>query len=171
MLIMVITKYNMLAIIYIMNILTYITNSLDYIGHNGPIITFLITSFYLLFISKYIDLSFFLGGFLLNLLINNELKKWIREPRPNKPIPYIDNKFKGAQIYGMPSGHAQMCFYNIGFLYWISSNIWLFAVSLLISVLTLFQRWKFRRHTIEQLFAGSLVGLSFSYIVYKPLKN
>uniref|UniRef100_A0A6C0I085 Phosphatidic acid phosphatase type 2/haloperoxidase domain-containing protein n=1 Tax=viral metagenome TaxID=1070528 RepID=A0A6C0I085_9ZZZZ len=154
-----------------MNITKYIEKSLDYIGYTGPIITFAITSVYLLFISKYVYLIFFCGGFWINILLNHELKNWIREPRPNKPIPYIDNSFEGAHIYGMPSGHAQMCLYNIGFLFFVSSNNWILAISILISILTLFQRWKFRRHTIKQLCVGSLIGFGLSFAVYYLLLN
>jgi len=157
-------------------------NVFDYIGHYGPIITFAITCFYLLFVNKHLYFIVFLGGFWVNLIINNLLKSVIREPRPSRQIPYIDNVFTGAQIYGMPSGHAQMCFYNFGFLYCIIASVnkynnqllVLLSTSLFISIITLYQRFKFRRHTIKQLFVGSLVGFFTGFGIYKSfemLKN
>ena len=146
----------------------FVVDVFDYIGHNGPIITFAITCLYLLFVNKHLYFIVFLGGFWVNLIINNVLKSTIREPRPSRQVPYIDNDFKGAQIYGMPSGHAQMCFYNFGFLYCVNKyENWTLLTSLFISLTTLYQRYKFRRHTIPQLFVGTLVGFFIGYLICK----
>jgi len=146
----------------------YITFVFDYIGHMGPIITFSIASIFILVSKKYMLLLLFLLGSFFNLFVNDQLKSWIREPRPTHPKRFIDNKFTGAQVYGMPSGHAQICFYNIAFLWNIVSktHVWVLVISICISILTLIQRWKFRRHTIEQLGAGSLVGSLIGYGIY-----
>ena len=136
---------------------------LDYMGHTGPYTTFFITFVYLLVISKTRFLIIYVVGALCNMKINTILKGWIREPRPKNQIPYIDHEFTGAHVYGMPSGHAQLCLFNVTFL-WLSliqrpKMWWILYISLGISILTLYQRWKYRRHTIEQLTAGSLVGI------------
>jgi membrane-associated phospholipid phosphatase len=148
-------------------------NSFDYIGHNGPIITFVITCFYLIVINKHLYLIVFLGGFWFNLIMNDVSKSVIREPRPTGQIPYyIKEDFKGSQIYGMPSGHAQICFYNLGFLNFVKSTTYKFTnitllISLIVSLTTLYQRFKYRRHTIQQLFVGSLFGFFISFGIYK----
>ena len=155
-------------------------NATDYIGQIGPNITFAINCLFLLFINKHTYLILFLGGFWLNLFINNELKLIIREPRPSNPVPYIDPPFTGAHIYGMPSGHAQVCFYNFAFLFllinWIiKKNAWFYntilSTSFVVCILTIFQRWKFRRHTIQQLAVGSLIGSFLGYGTYFVLRK
>lgn len=155
--------------------LKYIENATDYIGHHGPIIICIITSAYLLYVAKYIYFGIFCVGFYLNMCINSVLKDWIKQPRPSNQVPYIDDAFKGAHIYGMPSGHAEMCFYSIVFLWLaLSSSLKQFSkmygiliLSIAISMMTLYQRWKFRRHTIEQLAVGSFVGGIVGYSMYQ----
>lgn len=144
---------------------------LDYIGHTGPYITFIITSLYLLFISNYLFLAIYSVGVLCNLQIIAILKNWIREPRPKNPVPYIDHAFVGPHVYGMPSGHAEICFFNITFL-WLTLFYrpkiwWILYISVGITLLTLYQRWKYRRHTIEQLAVGSLVGILFGGLAHQ----
>ena len=165
-----------------------------YVGFNGPIINFVIVLLYLIYCQKYILFLVFCGGFLINYIINGILKEIIREPRPidnpyklnalnalNAPnalnalnYSFITSNFAsimnnemydGSQNYGMPSGHAQLCFYSIAFLFAIipKRHYWVLIVLIIIGILTLIQRWKFRRHTIKQLFAGSLVGTLMGY--------
>ena len=135
---------------------------IDHIGYQGPIITSLITFMSLL--EKPIYLSVFIIGSFLNYLINNELKMIIKEPRPNDPIPFIDDHLiKGPQIYGMPSGHAQIVSFAVMFLILTKRPFYLIISSLFIFSLTLIQRWKYRRHTIEQLAVGSITGSFLSY--------
>jgi len=139
---------------------------IDNIGYQGPIITSLITLFSLL--GKPIYLSMFIIGSILNYSLNNILKSVIKEPRPIHPISYIDDHLiKGAQIYGMPSGHAQISSFAIMFLILTSKKRSLFIIiSIFIYILTLVQRWKYRRHTIEQLIGGTVVGSLFSYCMF-----
>lgn len=142
-----------------------IKNSMDYIGFMGPILTTIITTTTLLDKQKYL-LSFFFGS-IINNFLNGYLKNWIKQPRPKHPLPYIDdNQIKGFQIYGMPSGHAQIVSFTSTFLYLTKGNRTLLLVCLFISLLTIYQRWSFRRHTIEQLIIGTIVGSSFSYILF-----
>lgn len=136
--------------------------SVDHIGYQGPIITSLITFISLL--GKPIYLSMFIIGSFLNYSLNNELKMIIKEPRPKNPLPFIDDHLiKGPQIYGMPSGHAQIVSFAITFLILTKGSLWLILPSLFIFSLTLIQRWKYRRHTVEQLIVGSFTGSSLSY--------
>jgi membrane-associated phospholipid phosphatase len=91
----------------------------------------------------------------------------IKEDRPKNPLSYIDDDLiKGSQIYGMPSGHAQIISFAITFLILTNNSKYLIIPSIFIGILTLIQRWKYRRHSIEQLLAGSFVGSFFSYITF-----
>jgi len=147
-----------------------IKNGLDYIGYMGPIITSVITLTTLLDKQKYL-LSFIFGS-IINNSLNEYLKNWIKQPRPHKPIPYIDDDLiKGAHIYGMPSGHAQIVAFSTTFLYLTRGNRTLLLISLFIAILTLYQRWSFRRHTIEQLMVGIITGSSFAYLLFFTTKK
>jgi membrane-associated phospholipid phosphatase len=109
----------------------------------------------------------FMLGSILNYELNNILKNWIKEPRPNNPLPYIDDHLiKGAQIYGMPSGHAQIISFTIVFMILTKRPVYLILFSSFIGMLTLIQRWKYRRHTIEQLIGGTIVGSFFAYFIF-----
>jgi len=142
-----------------------IKNGLDYIGYMGPIINSVITLTTLLDKQKYL-LSFIFGS-IINNSLNEYIKNWIKQQRPHKPIPYIDDsQIKGVQIYGMPSGHAQIVAFSTAFLYLTKGNLTLLLISLFIAIVTLYQRWSFRRHTIEQLIVGIIIGASSAYILF-----
>lgn len=96
----------------------------------------------------------FLGG-----LLNQLLKNILRHPRP-KNTQYL-NKIErclDGGVYGMPSGHAQL----VGLALSISLQMRLhpmFSLYLLTQTLiTLWQRYVYQKHTIEQLAWGLIVG-------------
>lgn len=130
---------------------------IDIIGLYGPFILFALSIYFLYPTLSY--LSVYLIVCISNSLINNILKNWIREPRPKDPISYYDdNQLTGAQMYGMPSGHAQSVIFSTVFIYLTTNSRTLLLLYVFISALSIFQRWKYRRHTIKQLLAGSIVG-------------
>lgn len=138
---------------------------LDSIGHYGPIIVFAITVYNILYMKYY--LWIFLLLTLINYKINEILKLYILEPRPKNQKNFIDNDaLIGAHFYGMPSGHAQGISFSIIYLYLVKKSLPLLYLTLFIGFLTLYQRWKYNRHTVEQLGIGSMVGLSLGYIAY-----
>ena len=72
----------------------------------------------------------------------------------------------------MPSGHAQLVTNNLVFLYLLTNNNFVTGISIVITLLTLWQRYIFRMHTFSQLFCGSLLGCMtgyISYIIYKSI--
>jgi len=145
--------------------LKYYISIMDYVGYQGPFIISLLTFFSLL--GKPPFLFMFILGSILNYELNNQLKYMIKEPRPKYPLPYIDDDLiKCAQIYGMPSGHAQITSFAILFLLLTKRPFYLTLFSVFIGIFTLIQRWKYRRHTIEQLIGGLVVGSLFSYFIF-----
>jgi len=138
----------------------------DFIGVSGPILTMSITIVSLLERPPYL-IAFILGTF-CNKIVNSILKITIKQDRPRNPVHYIDDAgIKGVHIYGMPSGHAQSTFFAITYLYLVKAPPTFVIISLFICILTLYQRWSFRRHTIEQLIAGLLIGIIVANIVYQ----
>ena len=38
--------------------------------------------------------------------------------------------------------------------------------SMFLGIITIYQRWIYRRHTMEQLFAGSVIGILMAFIIF-----
>jgi membrane-associated phospholipid phosphatase len=148
-----------------MNIYLFI----DYIGLYAPIILFFLSIFLLRNIYKY--LSFFIGGFIFNNILNILLKLLIKEPRPTTDQKAIEiGIVNGARIgfdkFGMPSGHAQNCGYCLTFIIMTFNNPFITTLYLLVSVISLFQRYLYNNHTILQLIIGLVIGTFFAYLTY-----
>jgi membrane-associated phospholipid phosphatase len=144
-------------------------NIIDKIGFFGPVIIFLISIYNLWNQQKYL-ISYLVFSF-CNTIVNKILKVIIQQKRPNGSIKIMDESYEGIENYGMPSGHAQSSFFSIAFLYFVKgSPMWLIA-ELFIAGLTVYQRWKYRQHTIEQLIMGSILGICFAYLSYYITKQ
>ena len=99
------------------------------------------------------------------------LKNIIQQHRPNHGKKIMNENYEGVELYGMPSGHAQSVFFSLSFLYFVKGSPSWLIIELFISALTLYQRWKYRQHTSEQLFVGSIVGIGFAYFTYWITKH
>ena len=132
---------------------------IDYTGQLSVSYFLLINLLYSSFLKN--DLFFFIFFTeILNEALNIILKSIIKEPRPKNQI-----KFNGkiAQYYGMPSGHAQSATFNSVIFCYQINNIYAYIFSIIICIITFYQRYKYRRHTILQIFFGSITGLLFGY--------
>jgi membrane-associated phospholipid phosphatase len=140
--------------------------TIDLIGFHGPIIAAVIT-LTSLFYQKPFLYAFILFS-ILNYVINGLLKSSIREPRPSGSIPIhdLDKEDGNKTSFGMPSGHAQLIFFSTTFLYLVKKNTYLLLFELFLCALTLYQRWKYRKHSVQQLLVGSGVGAGFAYGAY-----
>jgi len=137
----------------------------DTVGFYGPILLFFIVVYSLWDRQKYV--LFYLLCFFINTILNKFLKIVFRQARPENPIPFSSiEKYKNEERFGMPSGHAQSIFFSIVYLYNLKHSIPLLFSNLFIASLTLYQRWKYRRHTVEQLASGSVIGGLFAWAVY-----
>ena len=142
---------------------------IDAIGMYGPFIMFFITIYYIQQQSTY--LWVFIIGSLCNKYINDILKEIIKQPRPANQIDFMGEteallKRSGAQSYGMPSGHMQILCFSIAYLWCLYPIYSVYLVSFIISIITFYQRWKYRRHTIEQLIWGAITGSILGYYTY-----
>jgi membrane-associated phospholipid phosphatase len=142
----------------------------DTLGFYGPIIMFL---FVTIAIRK--QTPFFISyvlGFFVNAYLNKILKVLIREPRPNgsRNFTGLDN-YENEEQFGMPSGHAQSVFYSILFYFYLTQNWYILVGSLFLGILTLYQRWKYKNHSVKQLIIGSLIGILFSFFVFYLTKK
>ena len=147
------------------NINSFIT-FFDTVGFYAPLLLFFIVCYHLLNQRKYLLL--YILCFFANTSLNKTLKLIFREPRPDNPVFFskVEN-YKNEEQFGMPSGHAQSVFFSLVYLYCIKpSSVYLLLFVGFVSLITLYQRWKYRRHTLAQLIIGSLVGGLFARCVY-----
>lgn len=146
-------------------------NALDYVGYFGPVILICATvAFYMWHYSeqrhKVRAILAKFGGFLIfSSLLNAVLKRMIASPRPTNEVALFGDP-RTRDFYGMPSGHAQMVALITVFFIKNGGNVavnstWFAAMVVgyvVISILTVIQRYAFRAHTLGQLAAGLVIG-------------
>jgi membrane-associated phospholipid phosphatase len=142
---------------------------IDYIGLYAPIILVFISIFVLQNKTKYLQI--YIIGLILNNILNAVLKYAIKEPRPSidsriLEMAIANGKRFGYDVYGMPSGHAQTCAYNLAFITLVLNNSFITGLYLVITSISMYQRHKYFNHTILQLIIGFWVGLIFGYLSY-----
>ena len=140
----------------------------DYIGFFGPIIVIIIS------ITKLWNQHQYLLGYvvfkIINSISNSVLKSLIREARPNGGRSIINEKYTGSNIYGMPSSHTQTVAYSTIYLYLVKRSPMFLILESFILALTFYQRWKYKRHTIDQLFIGTGIGALMGYFGFYMTK-
>lgn len=140
----------------------------DYIGFFGPIIVIIIS------VIKLWNQPQYLIGYacfeLINSIINSVSKLLIRQERPAGGRSIINENYSGSNIYGMPSSHTQNVAYSTIFLYLVKKSPTYLILELFILALTFYQRWKYKRHTVEQLFIGTGVGVLIGYFGFYMTK-
>jgi membrane-associated phospholipid phosphatase len=104
--------------------------------------------------------------------LNVQLKMYFKQPRPvgynsdNSPTAQYET-FSRGHNYGMPSGHASITVYSLTFLLLCAPALTPYSVvGMVIVAITLFQRFANKRHTAEQLMAGSAEGFFLANIAY-----
>lgn len=156
---------------------------LSILGYEGPN-TLLALILLMLYLEGEIN-PYAYGAVLLckavNHLINITIKNILKAPRPDSHKdpnfsnlkPTLKNFFIVHKEFGMPSGHAQDTVWELIFLALYFQKPWLTIIAGMQVLLTLWQRYKTRRHSIEQLAVGSslgiLVGITFYYLYKKYL--
>jgi len=153
-----------------MSLEKYSNNStLDYIGFFGPIIVIIIS------ITKLWNQPQYLIGYacfeVINSIINSVLKSLIRQERPSGGRSIINEKYTGSNVYGMPSSHTQNVAFSTVFLYLVKGSPTYLILESFILALTFYQRWKYKRHTVEQLIAGIGVGTIIGYMGFIMTKK
>jgi membrane-associated phospholipid phosphatase len=153
-----------------MNAHTYLVKIIVYM----PILLFLISSFLLRNKMKY--LSYFVAGYVANNGLNAVLKLIIQEPRPSNDLRALEIGISnGERIsfdkFGMPSGHAQTCGFALVFMSLVFDSPKMTAFYLVISFITMAQRYIFNNHTILQLIVGFVTGGLFGFLTYMIANN
>lgn len=152
----------------------YTLDLIDYIGSTGPYILIIISIF--LLINKPIFLYFYIGGTIVNTIVNFILKELFKDPRPNENKEIIEllsynGKMVDINKYGMPSGHSQSVGFSSTFIYFVLKNIYILWGYLIISLITMFQRFQYNYHTLFQILIGFIVGIMIGYYFFACAKN
>lgn len=154
-----------------------IANIINNIGMFGPVLLFFPSVFLLWNRNKKTLLVFYVLGYFANILFNMILKGIFKEPRPfeNKRLFQLALKKRmedgtmsliDANIYGMPSGHAQMVFYSTMYIHITLKNAYITTIYLIISLITMYQRVNANMHTLFQVIVGCIIGSLFAYGVF-----
>jgi len=139
---------------------------LDLIGLFGPFVIGFINLWQLW--NNGIYWYIYIITFFVNSLINKALKIWIKEPRPMGGQSIImSESYSGIEKYGMPSGHSQSVLYSITYSYLVKQSPMLLIGEMYIVGLTVYQRWKYRQHSLSQLSIGAIIGILVAYISYR----
>ncbi len=151
-----------------------LSNLFDYIGAYAPIILFISSIFLLQNRINY--LKIYILGSILNSILNIIIKNIIKEPRPDKNSRILEIAITNKQIvdldkFGMPSGHAQDGGFNFAFITLVFNNSFITGLYVIITFVTLCQRYKYSNHTILQLIVGLIIGIGFGYLSYNIGNN
>ena len=126
----------------------------------------------LLFISAIGNkILFVIGWNFMNYWLNGLLKRLIKQPRPKKMIKINRQDVVSSRGYGMPSGHAQIAANNLVFIALLFRNEMVTVLATLQTLLTIYQRYSFRMHSASQLLAGTALGATSGYGLYKVYKH
>ena len=155
---------------------------LDEIGEKGPLILMIISIFLLW--SRKNQLVYCIIGTFANSFLNVFLKGFFQQLRPsaNADSKTIQIALKNGKrfifrngipynIFGMPSGHAQLCLFYTTFVFMSLRQYNILGVYVLISLLSAYQRVKHSHHTIFQVLVGGMIGICVAYVTYILTNN
>ena len=135
------------------------------LGYFGEYITFFITCS--LIYSRYIYFFFYLITFVFNRFLNTFLKNTLKEETPNNPIKFLESEQFTKTNYRNPSGHVQVSFFSFMYAYLVLGQMTkLIFLSFIVCIITIYQRYMFRNHTLKQLLFGAVLGLLTAYVSY-----
>jgi membrane-associated phospholipid phosphatase len=138
-------------------------NLIETIGYEGPHVSFLLTSVALLNQKKY--LMSFIVFYFIEYYTNGLLKGVFKQPRPSGFLDISDGgDYTVNEKYGMPSGHSTAVWYSFTYLWLVKPNHYLLLLELAVCFNTMYQRWLFKKHTVEQLVVGALVGGGIAWV-------
>ena len=147
----------------------------NYLGIFAPFIL-LLFSLYLLFNKQNLQF-YYLVGLLINTILNLVLKGILQQPRPfedekkfNLAVKNIpETIFKDGipfNIFGMPSGHAQMVLYSTVYIYLSLKNINVLLFYIFMSLIIIVQRVISKSHSIFKVVVGAIIGSFMGYAAF-----
>ena len=138
---------------------------IDYMCKLSPQIFFILTIFILS--NDYVLVIIFCIGFILNILLNKYLKKYIFRKK-NETIFLTQTNDSEKHIDNMPSGHMQSNTFSLLFYFLMSKNK-NFVISLLYIILytyTTYHCFHYKYHTLTDMIVGVMFGTIFCYLYF-----
>ena len=151
---------------------------LSTIGYYGPqnLTSLIIATFFYKNMVNPIIYIFLIIWKMVNHLINISIKNTLQLPRPDsnkeefsKLKPTFKNFLSIHKEFGMPSGHAQDVWWQLTFIVIYFKNNFIKTAAVLQAIITLWQRYNDKRHSLCQLFVGSLIGIAVGVMYYRIL--
>jgi membrane-associated phospholipid phosphatase len=147
-------------------------NGIDLVS-NSVIVLYIIPFFLYIFTGNYIHFKAFLGT-AGTTIISEAIKYFIvgkASPRPQgaKNCNFLCNDGNQSGEPGMPSGHSSEVAFFSGFYYQQTTNPIIRGLLVIYAGLVMLSRYIKRCHTINQIVAGALLGLSLSFVVVRHL--
>ena len=149
---------------------------LSFLGYQGPktLLILILIMFYWQGITNPYTYGAILLWKIVNYIFNISIKNILKAPRPdsykNPHFTELKPTFKNFLFihknFGMPSGHAQDVVGEVILITLLFQKPWLTAIAGAQAALTLWQRYQTYRHSLKQLFAGSLMGIWVALIYY-----
>jgi membrane-associated phospholipid phosphatase len=147
-------------------------NALD-IFSNSVILLYIIPFFLYIFTGNYVHFKAFLGA-AGTTIISESIKYFFignTSPRPQgaKNCNFLCNDGNQSGQPGMPSGHSSEVAFFSGFYYQQTNNPVIKTILVVYAVLIMISRYIKRCHTINQIVAGALLGMSLSWLAVRQL--
>jgi len=139
------------------------------IGYYSIFIIPIYTTFYIYYTQDIMMLPYYVICWGFNHIVNTIIKYIIKQPRPINQLNIIKDDSK-YDPYGMPSGHAQHVQYTFSFLFQFA-DIYIVTLTCFLTLMAIVQRIDYRKHTINQVFVGCLVGSSIGSCAYLLYEN
>jgi len=158
------------------------------LGRFGPFITFIMSLFILN--NKNLTTQAYIAGIIIDTILNPLIKLTFAQRRPDKtnsttvlsaaidtsknpqdtnfPDSFIESSFD-AHRYGMPSGHAQTSGFNLMYIWLVTHNYGITAIYALFTIITCIQRVVARRHYVDQVLIGTVLGALIAYFSFVVL--
>jgi len=140
---------------------------------NSVILLFIIPFLLYLFTGNYIHIKAFLGT-AGTTIISESIKYFIignASPRPKgaKNCNFLCNDGDQSDRPGMPSGHSSEVAFFSGFYYQQTTNPLIRSFLVVYAGLVMLSRYIKHCHTINQIVAGAILGMSFSWLAVRHL--
>ena len=157
-------------------------------GRFGPFITFIMTLVILK--NKSFTTQAYIAGVVMETIINPLIKLVVGQRRPdrtnstsmlsaaldtsknpqdiNYPDSFIESSVDSHR-YGMPSGHAQTSAFNLMYIWLVTHHYGITAVYAVFALITCIQRVVSRRHYVDQVLVGSVIGALIAYFSFVVL--
>lgn len=135
---------------------------MDALGYYGPLVMIVANMWYLR--GRVFHMGLFLCYIVLVILTNKQLKLWIMEPRPSGGKTEWATDYVGAERYGMPSGHSTLMLFSLVYLWEFTRDAGIAIIGMFLAAITIYQRWKYRQHSVSQLATGSAIGVLLAYM-------